>query len=151
MHITGMRSNHRIDAYGAPLVIIREQRSADPPRSDPFIPPEGAIYPATATLRFDAHNVELTLWNPDHAITMQQLGQTLRLSTNTTAPIATLFARTQLGSEGRAAMFNVSRYVPRIGIYMHEPYDPEEDPRAHGARTPLKPDHLARHAERTAR
>ncbi|MEO1130994.1 MAG: hypothetical protein AAFX05_14975, partial [Planctomycetota bacterium] len=131
-------NHHRLDAYGAPVVAIREQQDAVPPRREPFVPPQGAIAPATVTLRFDeGDSVVLEMWNPDHATTITRHGAPLRLSIDTTAPIAELFARAELVRRGHRGLTNVQEYVSRIGIYIHEPFDPEKIPvvMVHGLRS----------------
>jgi pimeloyl-ACP methyl ester carboxylesterase len=138
MRIDGMRNHHRLDAYGAPVVAIREQQRADPPRSEPLIPPEGLMTAATVTLRFDWHDrVAVEVWNPDHARTIEHHGTTLRLSTDVTAPIAELFARAELVSKGYRGLTKVQDYLSRLGIYLHEPYDPTKIPvlMVHGLRS----------------
>lgn len=138
MRINGMRNHHRLDAYGAPVVAIREQQRAEPPRSEPLIPPEGLMTAATVTLRFDWHDrVAVEVWNPDHARTIEHHGQTLRLSTDVTAPIAELFARAELVSKGYRGLTKVQDYLSRLGIYLHEPYDPTKIPvlMVHGLRS----------------
>lgn len=138
MRIEGMRNHHRLDAYGAPVVAIREQDRADPPRSEPFVPPEGLMTAATVTLRFDWHDrVAVEIWNPDHARTVEQHEATLRLSTDVTAPIAELFSRTSLVASGRKGLTDVQAYLGRLGIYLHEPYDPQKIPvlMVHGLRS----------------
>ncbi len=137
LRVDGMRNHHRLDAYGAPVVAIREQRDAEPPRSDPFRPPEGAIEPATVTLAFDGDDVSIELWRIDRVATIQRHGGALRLSTDVTAPIGVLFGRTELGREARRGMTEVGSGLRRIGVYLHEPYDPEKIPvlMVHGLRS----------------
>lgn len=129
LRVFGMETHHRIDAYGAPVVAIRNQDDAQPPRQEAHIPPEGAIYPATAVLRFAGKGrCVLELWNTDVVSSISRHGVELRLSTDTTAPIATLFARTQLALDGQRGLFNVEQYLRRAGIYLHEPFDPQKIP-----------------------
>ncbi len=138
MRIAGLAARHRVDAYGSPVVAIREQARGDPPRSEAFVPPEGEILPATATIRFDDDRVGvLELWNPDLVGSVERHGGLLRLSSDVTAPIAELFARTRLSEEGRGGMLRADRYVDRIGVYLHEPYDPAKIPllMVHGLRS----------------
>lgn len=138
MRIGGMRNHHRLDAYGAPVVAIREQQRAEPPRSEPLVPPEGLMTAATVTLRFDWYDrVAVEVWNPDHARTIEHHGQRLRLSTDVTAPIAELFARAELVSKGYNGLTKVQDYLSRLGIYLHEPYDPTKIPvlMVHGLRS----------------
>lgn len=138
MRVQGMRNHHRLDAYGAPAVAIREQRYADPPRSEAFIPPEGLMTAATITLRFDAPDrIVVEPWNPDYARSIERHGGSLRLSTDVTAPIAELFSRTSLITSGRRGLTNIEDYLSRVGIYLHEPYDPGKIPvlMVHGLRS----------------
>ena len=138
MRFDGMRNHHRLDAYGAPVVAIREQQRADPPRSELFVPPEGLMTAATVTLRFDWYDrVAVEVWNPDHARTIDQHGAALRLSTDVTAPIAELFASAEMISKGYRGLTHVQDYLDRLGIYMHEPYDPTKIPvlMVHGLRS----------------
>ena len=138
MRVQGMRNHHRLNAYGAPMVAIREQDRARPPRDEPFVPPEGLMTAATVTLRFDWFDrVAIEVRNPDHARTVEQHGATLRLSTDVTAPIAELFSRTSLITSGRRGLLNIQDYLGRLGIYMHEPYDPTKIPvlMVHGLRS----------------
>ncbi|MEO1279275.1 MAG: hypothetical protein AAFV77_09985 [Planctomycetota bacterium] len=138
VRVRGMRNHHRLNAYGAPMVAIREQSRARPPRSEPFVPPEGLMTAATVTLRFDWFDrVAVEVWNPDHARTVEQHDATLRLSTDVTAPIAQLFSRTSLITSGRRGLLNIQDYLGRLGIYMHEPYDPSKIPvlMVHGLRS----------------
>jgi len=138
MRVQGMLNHHRLNAYGAPMVAIREQERAEPPRAEPFIPPEGLITAATVTLRFDwLDRVAVEVWNPDHARTVEQHGATLRLSTDVTTPIAELFSRTSLITSGRCGLLNIQDYLGRLGIYIHEPYDPSKIPvlMVHGLRS----------------
>ncbi len=138
LEFEGMRNHHRLNGYGAPMVAIREQHRADPPRSDPFMPPEGLMTAATVTLRFDwDERVVAEVWNPDHTQGVHHHGAFLRLSTDVTAPIATLFARAELVSKGYRGLTRVQDYLERIGIYLHEPYDPTKIPvlMVHGLRS----------------
>ncbi len=138
LRVLGMRTHHRLDAYGVPVVAIREQADAQPPRSEAFIPPEGLIVPATVTLRFDSpSDVAIELWNPDRVRAIERHGAPLRLSTDTTAPIAELFSRAELARTGARGMTDVGEYVSRIGIYLHEPFDPQKIPvlLVHGLRS----------------
>lgn len=138
MRVQGMRNHHRLDAYGAPAVAIRDQRYADPPRSEAFIPPEGLMTAATVTLRFDAPGrVVVEPWNPDYVRSIERHGGSLRLSTDVTAPIAELFSRTSLITSGRRGLTNIEDYLSRVGIYLHEPYDPSKIPvlMVHGLRS----------------
>lgn len=140
MRITGIRHRHRRDAYGAPVVAIREQQDAAPPRTEPFVPPEGLITAATVTLRFTGparRDVVVELWNPDHASSVDRHGGRLRLSTDVTAPIAELFARAELAARGHAGLLNIDAHLDRLGLYLHEPYDPSKIPvlMVHGLRS----------------
>lgn len=138
MRVQGMRNHHRLDAYGAPAVAIREQQDADPPRSEPFVPPEGLMTAATVTLRFEsADRVVVEPWNPDYVRSIQRHGGSLRLSTDVTAPIAELFSRTSLITSGRKGLTNIEQFLNRLGIYLHEPYDPNKIPvlMVHGLRS----------------
>ena len=138
LRVGGMAARHAFNGYGSPLVAIREQADAEPPRAEPFVPPEGEIVPATATLRFvGTRRAALELWNPDHTATIERHGGSLRLSTDITAPIATLFARTSLADDAKAGMLDTRPYIDRVGIYLHEPYDPDKIPllMVHGLRS----------------
>ncbi|MEM1164870.1 MAG: hypothetical protein AAGI30_01115 [Planctomycetota bacterium] len=129
VRVHGMRNRHRLDAYGVPVVAAREQDRATPPRAEPFIPPEGMIGAATATLRFDGpRSAVVELWNIGHVRTIDRHGATLRLSTDVTAPIAELYARAELVRRGRLGLTDAQQSLSYIGIYLHEPYDPTKIP-----------------------
>jgi pimeloyl-ACP methyl ester carboxylesterase len=130
--IEGMRNHHRFDGFGATLLAFRENR---PGRADedPFMPPEGESYPATGVLRFDevspgAMDVRVELFNTLSADRTEVAGRAVPLSRDHTVPVAYLFSLTELGEEGLKGLFEVEDYLDRLGIYMHQPYDPERVP-----------------------
>lgn len=135
LRVEGMRNHHRFDAFGATLLGFADNR---PGRAavDPFMPPEGLSYPATAVLRFgttttslsDAVDAELELFNTLGAETTEVAGRTVPLSSDHTVPVGYLFGLTELGKEGVQGLTRPDRYLERIGIYMHQPYDPERIP-----------------------
>ncbi len=135
LKVEGMRNHHRFDAFGATLLGFAENK---PGRAavDPFMPPEGLSYPATAVLRFGettrslsyAVDVELELFNTLGAETTEVAGRTVPLSSDHTVPVGYLFGLTELGKEGVAGLTRPDRYLERVGIYMHQPYDPDRIP-----------------------
>ena len=133
VRVDGMRNHHRIDAFGAPLVAVRENSEARAER-EPFMPPEGMIYPATAVIEFQASpgmgvvDASVRLCRPDVSRYTVIGGRRVLLSEDLTAPLAVLFSRTELGEEGLKGLTEVEDLVERIGVYMHEPYDPERIP-----------------------
>lgn len=142
VHVAGMRHHHRVLALGAPVTCIREQEEADPPRKEPLIPPEGLMAPATVTLVFGKDDsgaipVSIELWNVDRVRSIERCGVLLRLSEDTTAPIATLYSRAELVARGHRGMTDVRGHASRIGIYLHEAYDPAKIPvvLVHGLRS----------------
>lgn len=139
--VDGIRNHHRVDGFGAALVGVREQ-TQDRATVDPFIPPEGLALPVTVTLDFEPlpgapTRMTATLHNPRADPHAWLGGVKARLSEDMTAPLAYLFARTKLGQLGQSALPNPNEYVDRIGIYLHEPFDPERIPvlMIHGLRS----------------
>lgn len=143
IEVAGMRHHFRVRAFGAPVTAVREQAAAEPPRTEPLIPPEGIMAPATVTMRFGEPHANgsiptaIDLWNTDRVRAVEYRGSMLRLSVDVTAPIATLFARARLVGEGQTGMFDARDRENRIGIYLHEPYDPTKIPvvLVHGLRS----------------
>lgn len=142
VRVTGMSQHHRLRAFGAPVNCIREQERADPPRAEPLIPPEGMMMPGTVTLDFGemqdcVMQVEVELWNTDFVTSIGRHGERVRLSVDTTVPIATLFARAELVGRGHRGLTDVQGYESRIGLYLHEPYDSKKIPvvLVHGLRS----------------
>ena len=139
--VGGMRNHHRLSAYGVPLVGVRDN-SPERDAAEPFMPPEGMVYAVTLTVDFEPIGDEtsravVTLHDPRRESQAWLGGVRVRLSEDLTAPVAYLFSKTELGSLGQSALPNPHEYVERIGIYMHEPDDPDRLPvlMVHGLRS----------------
>lgn len=139
--VQGIRNHHRVEGYGTALVGVRN-RTPERESTERFIPPEGLALPVTVTLDFepmgDAPTRAIaTMHNPRENEYAWLGGVRARLSEDLTAPIAYLFAKTKLGELGQSALPNPNEYVDRIGIYLHEPYDPNRIPvlMVHGLRS----------------
>ncbi|MEM1185141.1 MAG: alpha/beta fold hydrolase [Planctomycetota bacterium] len=142
--VEGMRNHHRFDGFGATLLAYAEndeERSA----SDPYKPPEGISYPATAVLRFDGDDptgggvsdVQLELFNTMTASRTVLERHAVPLSTDHTIPLAYVYGLSELGKVGTRGLTEVEDELDKLGVYMKQPYDPDRIPvlLVHGLRS----------------
>ncbi len=125
----GLRHRHRASGMGAPLIAVRENRQARP--IERFMPPEGILNPATAMLFFDdgdPSKAQLALYDPREVQTVTREGRSWPLAYDLTAPYAYLLERARLGRIAKLGLFHAQKVQYRQGIYLLEPYDPEQIP-----------------------
>lgn len=133
--VEGMRNHHRFDGFGATLLAFAEN-DAERDESDPYKPPEGISYPATAVLRFSggdpllggAAEVRLELFNTMTASFTTVAGRDVPLSHDHTVPVAYVYGLSKLGKEGNRGLTEIEEQLGRLGIYMKQPYDPARVP-----------------------
>ncbi|MEM7756011.1 MAG: alpha/beta fold hydrolase, partial [Planctomycetota bacterium] len=142
--VEGMRNHHRFDGFGATLLAYAEyteERAA----AEPFMPPEGLSYPATAVLRFTGGNpitggaaeVRLELYDTLTARFTTVGGREVPLSSDHTIPVAYVYGLSELGKLGGRGLTEVEESLDRIGVYLKQPYDPDRVPvlLVHGLRS----------------
>ncbi|MEM1330203.1 MAG: hypothetical protein AAGG07_06555 [Planctomycetota bacterium] len=130
LRVDGVRHRFRSAGVGAPLVAFRDN---DPSRADhePFHPPEGIVFPATATLWFPRDEpgfAVLTLADPTRVDSVRIAGQHVALASDLTAPFGFLHAQTDLHASAWDGLFDSDDRDEGTGLYLLEPYDPDRIP-----------------------
>ncbi|MEM1026994.1 MAG: alpha/beta hydrolase [Planctomycetota bacterium] len=99
----------------------------------PNLPPEGLFLPVTLTVDFARRpggqtKARITLLDPDRVRSVRKFGVPFQLSADTTAPIAMLYAETELQREANTGLWNPTHTEARTGIYLHEPFAADKTP-----------------------
>ncbi|MEM8782629.1 MAG: alpha/beta hydrolase [Planctomycetota bacterium] len=132
VRLRGMQHRFRREGFGLPLVGVMETTEATL-RVTPNLPPEGLFLPVTLTVDFEdlsdgTTEARLALLDPDRVRAVHKFGVPFQLSVDTTAPIAMLFAETQLQHEANVGLWDPTRTESRTGIYLHEPFVADKTP-----------------------
>ncbi len=125
LEIEGLDRRHRREGTGVPLVGLRERTDEDPAH----FPPEGITRPLTAvTLRSDDAGASLVLLDPTRHDHVEIDGERVSLAADFTAPYAVLLSRTVFHRTAIRGAFDYSEIEEQAGIYLLEPYDPDQIP-----------------------
>ncbi|MEM8494266.1 MAG: alpha/beta hydrolase [Planctomycetota bacterium] len=130
--VLGMQHRYTRGGVGLPLVGVIETTGASL-RHTPNLPPEGLHLPVTLTVEFvraagGKTEARITLLDPDRVRSVRKFGVPFQLSADTTAPIAMLYAATELQREANTGLWNPTRTEARTGIYLHEPFAADKTP-----------------------
>jgi len=134
MRLRGLRHRHARSGLGAPMIGWRAY-SESRRGAEPFVPPEGVVYPLTARLRFGDRNDEtgrrratLMLSDPVNVESVRIGQRRVALSADFSAPHAWLHARAKLGGLGQQGLLDADSVNKRPGLYLLDPFDPDRIP-----------------------
>jgi hypothetical protein len=125
---TGLMNRHREYGIGLPLIGVKDNTTPTG-RKRPEMPPTiNAAITAVLDVRPDG-SLELSLYDPDRIDALTKDGGTrIPLAADRSAPIALLFARSNLRKLENQSLMNPEVMIPLTGLYLSEPYDPQKIP-----------------------
>ncbi|CAM2066478.1 AB hydrolase-1 domain-containing protein [Sulfidibacter corallicola] len=133
--IRGFRNRYLHHGLGAPLIALRENLGKEP--MERFYPPEGIVHPMTATLKFERvyhakdgrpRRAWLQFHDPRASRHLDSGSGTIPLAADFTAPYAYLLDRADLDKYRFRGLRNSQKSLAHQGVYLMEPYDPEQVP-----------------------
>ena len=129
MAIDGFDRRHRRYGVGTPIVCYRDPAPgrADRP-SESHYPDEGIAFDLTALLDVTEDRATLELLDPHEVGEVELAGRTRPLAADFSAAYAVLGQHAEVTREAWLYLLEPGRGRERLGIYMLEPYQPDEIP-----------------------
>lgn len=123
-----IRTKIRTEGLGGPLVgVYQTERVRAFGQRKPFEPRYGQVGPVTATIEFNGARALLSLNDPTKRKTARLAGRKYPLASD----LSSVSAYYPMSNErwlGLMSMIHVEQYLSKAGLYMLEPYDPDQIP-----------------------